>query len=152
MDLGTCPRTHSVKVKKEYETAMQKAIEDKDDAKVAELNRLKVDYEQIVGSHARKPRAIACSRTSFLMLMPRVQIFAFIDECDRRIRAAHRRLDKTPEENKRTTDLVSGPLAIVFAGRGSTLTLFGLQMREIGEIESAYQAAMAEVENLGTFE
>lgn len=37
---------------------------------------------------------------------PLLQIFAFIDECDRRIRAAHRRLDKTPEENKRTTDLV----------------------------------------------
>ena len=27
-------------------------------------------------------------------------IFAFVDECDRRIRAAHRRLEKTPEEKE----------------------------------------------------
>lgn len=33
-------------------------------------------------------------------------IFAFVDECDRRIRAAHRRLEKTPEENAKTTNLV----------------------------------------------
>lgn len=34
-------------------------------------------------------------------------IFAFVDECDRRIRAAHRRLEKTPEENAKTTNLVN---------------------------------------------
>lgn len=34
-------------------------------------------------------------------------LFAFVDECDRRIRAAHRRLEKTPEENAKTTNLVS---------------------------------------------
>ena len=33
-------------------------------------------------------------------------IFAFVDDCDRRIRAAHRRLEKTPEENAKTTNLV----------------------------------------------
>ena len=33
-------------------------------------------------------------------------IFAFVDECDRRIRTAHRRLEKTPEENAKTTNLV----------------------------------------------
>lgn len=48
MDLGTCPRTHSVKLKNEYESLMKKAVEDKDEAKIAELNRLKVDYEQAV--------------------------------------------------------------------------------------------------------
>lgn len=31
---------------------------------------------------------------------------SFVDECDRRIRAAQRRLEKTPEENNRTTALV----------------------------------------------
>lgn len=31
----------------------------------------------------------------------------FVGECDRRIAAAHRRLEKTPEENNRTTALVS---------------------------------------------
>ncbi len=34
-------------------------------------------------------------------------IFAFVDECDRRIRTAQRRLEKTPEENAKTTNLVS---------------------------------------------
>ena len=33
-------------------------------------------------------------------------IFQFVDECDRRIRQAHRRLEKTPEENAKTTNLV----------------------------------------------
>lgn len=33
-------------------------------------------------------------------------IFSFVDECDRRIKAAHRRLEKTPEENAKTTSLV----------------------------------------------
>lgn len=48
MDLGSCPRTHSVKLKTEYEASMKKAVEDKDEGKIAELNRLKVDYEQTV--------------------------------------------------------------------------------------------------------
>jgi hypothetical protein len=50
MDLGSCPRTHSVKLKNEYEALMKKAEADKDEPKVAELNRLKVDYEQTVRS------------------------------------------------------------------------------------------------------
>ncbi|KZV89842.1 LUC7-domain-containing protein [Exidia glandulosa HHB12029] len=54
-------------------------------------------------------------------------IFAFVDECDRRIRAAHRRLEKTPEENAKTTNL----------------------MREIGEIELAIQGGMEKIEALG---
>lgn len=33
-------------------------------------------------------------------------IFVFVDECDRRIRTAQRRLEKTPEENAKTTNLV----------------------------------------------
>jgi hypothetical protein len=39
-------------------------------------------------------------------------IFAFVDECDRRIRAAHRRLEKTPEENAKTTNLVRASLIL----------------------------------------
>ena len=39
-------------------------------------------------------------------------IFAFVDECDRRIRAAHRRLEKTPEENAKTTNLVRRFIAL----------------------------------------
>lgn len=54
-------------------------------------------------------------------------IFAFVDECDRRIRAAHRRLEKTPEENAKTTNL----------------------MKEIAEIELAIQGGTEKIEQLG---
>ncbi|KAG8819260.1 splicing factor, partial [Serendipita sp. 399] len=54
-------------------------------------------------------------------------IFSFVDECDRRIKAAHRRLEKTPEENAKTTNL----------------------MREIGEIELAIQGGTEKIEQLG---
>ncbi|KAF8480717.1 small nuclear ribonucleoprotein [Gautieria morchelliformis] len=54
-------------------------------------------------------------------------LFAFVDECDRRIRAAHRRLEKTPEENAKTTNL----------------------MREIAEIELAIQGGTEKIEQLG---
>jgi ribosomal protein S1 len=56
-------------------------------------------------------------------------IFAFVDECDRRIRAAHRRLEKTPEENAKTTNL----------------------MREIAEIELAIQGGTEKIETLGIY-
>lgn len=39
-------------------------------------------------------------------------VLSFVDECDRRIRAAHKRLEKTPEENNRTTALVRLPLPL----------------------------------------
>jgi len=54
-------------------------------------------------------------------------IFQFVDECDRRIRAAHRRLEKTPEENAKTTNL----------------------MREIAEIELAIQGGTEKIEVYG---
>ncbi|GAA5851278.1 hypothetical protein JCM9279_001090, partial [Rhodotorula babjevae] len=102
MDLGPCAKTHSIKLKNEYEGMLHKAEQDKDDDKIKMLNSFKMNYEQV--------------------------IMGFVGECDRRIAAAHRRLEKTPEENNRTTAL----------------------MREVGEIEGAYQAAMAEVEMLGS--
>jgi hypothetical protein len=46
-------------------------------------------------------------------------ILGFVEECDRRIRAAQKRLEKTPEENNRTTALVS-------MGRPSWSRLFWL--------------------------
>lgn len=76
MDLGACPKSHTERLKTEYNAA-----------KVATPNdpvfaRFQKEYES--------------------------NIFSFVDECDRRIRAAHRRLEKTPEENAKTTNLVSG--------------------------------------------
>lgn len=47
-------------------------------------------------------------------------LFGFVDDCDRRISAAHRRLEKTPEENAKTTALVRpGPSLSVLALRGA---------------------------------
>ncbi|BGP53737.1 splicing factor [Rhodotorula sphaerocarpa] len=102
MDLGPCAKTHSVKLKTEYEELSKRAEAEKDEHQIKVFNTFKMDYER--------------------------EILNFVGECDRRIAAAHRRLEKTPEENNRTTAL----------------------MREVGEIEGAYQAAMADVETLGS--
>lgn len=74
MDLGACPKSHTERLKTDFEAARE-----------AEPNspvfaRFQAEYES--------------------------NIAAFVDECDRRIRAAHRRLEKTPEENAKTTNLV----------------------------------------------
>ncbi|GAA5830408.1 hypothetical protein JCM11251_001335 [Rhodosporidiobolus azoricus] len=102
MDIGPCAKTHSVKLKNEYEALLKAAEDEKDEHQIKIFNTFKANYEMV--------------------------IFNFVGECDRRIAAAHRRLEKTPEENNRTTAL----------------------MREVGELEGAYQAAMAEVEQLGS--
>ncbi|GAA5991294.1 hypothetical protein JCM5350_005323 [Sporobolomyces pararoseus] len=102
MDLGPCTKNHSAKLKQEYLDLYKKAQQDGDEKQLHILNTFKANYEQI--------------------------IYHFIEECNRRISSAQRRLEKTPEENNRTTAL----------------------MREVGEIEGAYQAAMAEVEQLGS--
>lgn len=108
MDLGPCPRLHNKRLKDDYDHALEDARKavtkgDTKDLKVSvkELENMQREYER--------------------------NIIMFVEECDRRIRAAQRRLEKTPEENNKTTNL----------------------MREIGEIESAYSAAMQAVEQLG---
>jgi hypothetical protein len=81
-------------------------------------------------------------------------IFTFVDDCDRRIRAAHRRLEKTPEENAKTTNLVRIPgLARIKGSDGVVFFvsfLFCSQMREIAEIELAIQGGTEKIETLGT--
>ncbi|ORY26318.1 hypothetical protein BCR39DRAFT_566030 [Naematelia encephala] len=54
-------------------------------------------------------------------------LLGLIDDVDRRIRASQRKLEKTPEENRKTIDL----------------------MREIGEIELSIQGGTDEIEALG---
>ncbi|KAJ7581162.1 hypothetical protein C8J56DRAFT_959266 [Mycena floridula] len=95
MDLGACPKSHTERLKAEYNAA--KEAEPNNPL----FNKFQLEYEQ--------------------------NIFAFVDECDRRIRAAHRRLEKTPEENAKTTNL----------------------MREIAEIELAIQGGTEKIETLG---
>ena len=48
MDIGSCPRSHSSKVKNEFTFGMDAAVAANDTAKVNELNRIKVDFERIV--------------------------------------------------------------------------------------------------------
>lgn len=95
MDLGACPKSHTERLKTEYNAEKEKNPSD------PRFQRFQQEYEQ--------------------------NIFAFVDECDRRIRAAHRRLEKTPEENAKTTNL----------------------MREIAEIELAIQGGTEKIESLG---
>lgn len=75
MDLGACPKSHTERLKTEFQAAREQNPND------PIFHRFQMEYE--------------------------ANIFAFVDECDRRIRAAHRRLEKTPEENAKTTNLVS---------------------------------------------
>lgn len=74
MDLGACPKSHTERLKTEYNAAREANPSD------PIFGRFQREYEH--------------------------NIFTFVDECDRRIRAAHRRLEKTPEENAKTTNLV----------------------------------------------
>ncbi|SCZ97696.1 BZ3500_MvSof-1268-A1-R1_Chr4-3g07381 [Microbotryum saponariae] len=128
MDLGTCPRVHSPKLKNEYDALRAKAEAEEDQVKIKELNRLRLDFEQQVSSST----------------------LAFVEECDRRIRMAQRRLEKTPEENARFVNLVGAELTDMCWSTHSEANGCIQQMREIGEVEGAYQAAMAEVELLGS--
>jgi len=95
MDLGACPKSHTERLKTEYNQAKEENPND------PIFNRFQMEYE--------------------------ANIFSFVDECDRRIRAAHRKLEKTPEENAKTTNL----------------------MREIAEIELAIQGGTEKIETLG---
>ena len=78
MDLGACPKSHTDRLKQEFNEAKAKDPSD------PRFNRFQSEYES--------------------------NIFSFVDECDRRIKAAHRRLEKTPEENAKTTNLVGRSL------------------------------------------
>ncbi|KAJ7698971.1 small nuclear ribonucleoprotein [Mycena rosella] len=95
MDLGACPKSHTERLKTDYNAAKEANPTD------PIFNRFQLEYES--------------------------SIFSFVDECDRRIRAAHRHLEKTPGENAKTTNL----------------------MREIGEIELAIQGGTEKIETLG---
>lgn len=108
MDLGQCPKLHSKRLKDEYDAAVAEA---RKAARSGETKELKVSIKELENMQREYER----------------NIMMFVEECDRRIRAAQRRLEKTPEENNKTTNL----------------------MREIGEIESAYSGAMQAVEQLG---
>ncbi|KAF8758809.1 hypothetical protein RHS01_02351 [Rhizoctonia solani] len=83
--------------------------------------RLKTDFNEAREKNPSDPRFDQFQREY------EANISSFVEECDRRIRAAHRRLEKTPEENAKTTNL----------------------MREIGEIELAIQGGTEKIESLG---
>lgn len=84
MDLGACPHSHQAKLKKEYETEFKLAANRKSERdahyQLQELVSMRNEYER--------------------------NLMGFVDDCDRRIRMSQRRLEKTPEENNKTTALV----------------------------------------------
>ncbi|KAH8922909.1 LUC7-domain-containing protein [Atractiella rhizophila] len=100
MDLGPCPKSHNARLKDEFKAAL------------ADPDNAPVGRGEMVGLQQEYERAI----------------LSFVEECDRRIRGSQRRLEKTPEENNKSTAL----------------------MREIGEIQTAHDLAMQEVETLGS--
>ena len=140
MDLGSCPRTHSVKVKNEYEAALAKATADQDETKIAQLNQLKIDYELVVRTLYRGSTVGWCSHPP---ARPRsLASWTNVTGASGLRRGAWRR------HRRRTIgrQLLYATSGLVWVGSeadGET------QMREIGELEGAYQAAMADVEQLG---
>jgi hypothetical protein len=74
MDLGTCPKTHSERILKQFKEAEAASPPD------SRIAMFRQEHENT--------------------------IYRFVDECDRRIRASQRKLEKTPEENRKTVDLV----------------------------------------------
>lgn len=48
MDLGPCPKTHSVKLKNEYEDLLKKAETEKDENQLRIFNTFKTNYEREV--------------------------------------------------------------------------------------------------------
>ncbi|OSX65139.1 hypothetical protein POSPLADRAFT_1178795 [Postia placenta MAD-698-R-SB12] len=107
---GTCPHTLFTNTKMDLGACPKSHTE-----------RLKTEYLQAKETDPNNP-IFSRFQTEY-----ESNIFAFVDECDRRIRAAHRRLEKTPEENAKTTNL----------------------MREIAEIELAIQGGTEKIETLG---
>lgn len=116
MDLGACPKSHTERLKTEFQQAREA------DPNNPIFARFQTEYES--------------------------NIFAFVDECDRRIRAAHRRLEKTPEENAKTTNLVR-IRAFQHCSLCYRSSCRDVQMREIAEIELAIQGGTEKIESLG---
>lgn len=92
VDLGTCPKSHTARLKDEFKAALQKG---------EEHPQFEAEYED--------------------------NIRMFMADIDRKIAANKRRIDQTPEETAKFTNL----------------------MHDISEIETAMNNAMAEVERLG---
>jgi len=109
----------------------------------AHTDRLKTEFE---AAKVKEP-----NNSNFARFQAEYEnnIFSFVDECDRRIKAAHRRLEKTPEENAKTTNLVRWCAGMPCGGDADFCSC-GVQMREIGEIELAIQGGTEKIEQLGT--
>jgi len=107
---GTCPHTLFTNTKMDLGACPKSHTE-----------RLKTDY---IAAKEANPNDPIFNK---FQMEYESNIFQFVDECDRRIRTAHRRLEKTPEENAKTTNL----------------------MREIAEIELAIQGGTEKIEQLG---
>ncbi|WVR06769.1 hypothetical protein IAU60_003804 [Kwoniella sp. DSM 27419] len=84
-------------------------------------DRILKQFQEHAVSHPADPRVNAFRQEH------ENNLYGIVDDVDRRIRASQRKLEKTPEENRKTVDL----------------------MREIGEIELSIQGGTEEIEALG---
>ncbi|OCF38632.1 small nuclear ribonucleoprotein [Kwoniella heveanensis CBS 569] len=84
-------------------------------------DRILKQFQEHAMAHPNDPRIMAFRQEH------ENNLYGIVDDVDRRIRASQRKLEKTPEENRKTIDL----------------------MREIGEIELSIQGGTEEIEALG---
>lgn len=68
----------------------------------------------------------------------------YIDECNRRIDAAQRRLEKTPDEIRQTTALVCVSITCVDVKRLTTV-----QLKQISDLSKSIEAGLLEIQILG---
>ena len=108
---GTCPHalfTNTVCIERKFdiETTHRVCNQKMDLGACPKLHteRLKTEFNAFKEKTPNDPR-VHSFQTEY-----ESNIFAFVDDCDRRIRIAHKRLEKTPEENAKTTNLASSLL------------------------------------------
>lgn len=63
-------------------------------------DRIIKQFQEYQQANPHDPRVLAYKQEH------EAALYGFIEECDRRIRASQRKLEKTPEENRKTVDLV----------------------------------------------
>jgi len=63
-------------------------------------DRIIKQFQEYQQANPHDPRVLAYKQEH------EATLYGIIEECDRRIRASQRKLEKTPEENRKTVDLV----------------------------------------------
>ena len=107
---GTCPHTLFTNTVSHSHSMLPMSMHLNDVAKKMDLGACPKSHMERLKTEFQQAREANPSDPIFARFQAEYEanIFSFVDECDRRIRTAHRRLEKTPEENAKTTNLVNG--------------------------------------------